>query len=79
MSRNENAGMNKRSQKAFWTAFLSGVAAPGMLCAADTPRISRVEFVRHNVKSDVESMRSDWVKIGKDFNTVIQRETAPAK
>lgn len=71
--------MNERSSKAFWAAFWSGIAAPGLLYAADDVKISRIDTVRHSRGSDIDAMRSDWIAIGKDFDTVIRRETAPAK
>jgi hypothetical protein len=68
--------MNRRTHKAFWAAFWSGIAAPGMVCASETPKISRIETAHSSHKSARDAMRSDWVKIGQDFNTVITREKA---
>lgn len=60
-----------KQSKAFWAAFWSGVAAPGMLFAADCPKIQRVETVR---SSATNAMRGDWTRIGGDFARVIERE-----
>lgn len=65
-----------KSSKAFWAAFWGGVAAPGMLFAADCPKIQRVETAR---TSATDSMRGDWVRIGGDFARVIDREKAATK
>lgn len=58
---------------AFWAAFLSGIAAPGMLLSADTPRISRIETTHISLR---DTMRGDWIKIGNDFGNVIKNEEA---
>ena len=69
--------IQQRSRKAFWTAFWGAVAALGLLFAADSPRITRVESP---VPADEQNtMRSDWVRIGKDFGHVIAREETAAK
>jgi hypothetical protein len=65
------------TSKAFWTAFWSGIASPGMVLAADLPKISRLEAPA--CRSDRDAMRSDWVKIGQDFSRVIEREITSAK
>ncbi len=62
-----------KASETFWEAFWSGIAVPGMVFVTDTPRMSRVETTAAS-GSGRDSMRSDWVKIGQDFNVVIQRE-----
>lgn len=66
--------MKMITSKTFWTAFWSGLATPGMVVASDLPKISRVEYPV--LKNSRDAMRSDWVKIGKDFDIVIKREAA---
>jgi hypothetical protein len=56
--------------KTFWLAFWSGLAAPGMLFG-QTPEIPRIRALSDTSRN---AMRSDWVKIGEDFNRVITRE-----
>lgn len=63
----------RRRSRAFWTAFWGALAAPGLLYAANTPRITRIEVP---VTSARDSMRKDWVRIGEDFGSVITREEA---
>lgn len=68
-----------KTSKAFWEAFWSGLAAPGMLIAAETPRISRIEPVQTSRQSDMDAMRSDWIAIGKDFKRAIEaQESSPS-
>lgn len=62
-------------RKAFWSAFWCGLAAPGLLFAADTTRISRVEARQVGAR---DAMRGDWMKIGGDFRQVMTREEAAA-
>ena len=68
----ENELMNKHS-KAFWAAFWSGLAAPGILFANETPTIHRIEMNKTSLR---DTLRGDWVKIGIDFGKVIAREEA---
>lgn len=67
--------MNIRQRKLFWSAFLCGMASPGLLFAADKVRFTRVEVRQTNAR---DAMRGDWEKIGHDFRTVITREEATA-
>jgi hypothetical protein len=60
-------------RKAFWSAFWCGMAAPGLLFAADGVRITRVEARHVGVR---DAMRGDWIRIGEDFQRVIAREEA---
>lgn len=62
----------ERRKSAFWAAFWGGIAAPAMLYTSEHPRITRVEIAQ---RSDRDAMRSDWERIGSDFNHVITRET----
>lgn len=72
-----NSPMKMITSKTFWTAFWSGIASPGIVLAADMPKISKIEAPA--CQSDRDAMRSDWVKIGQDFSRVIQRETSQSK
>lgn len=56
----------RRSRKShFFAGLLAGIAAAGDVYIVNNYRKS---------KSDVDSMRSDWERIGNDFRTVIDRE-----
>jgi hypothetical protein len=62
--------------KTFWIAFWDGLAAPGLLFSSspNIPRLSELKL-REPI-TDLEAMRDDWRKIGKDFSNVIARETS---
>ena len=69
--------LQKRRRTAFWSAFWGAFAAPGLLFAADPPRITRVETAPNTSARD--ALRNDWARIGKDFGNVIAREEAASK
>jgi hypothetical protein len=66
--------IQSRRRKAFWSAFWGAFAAPGLLVAAEPPRITRVDTLPNASARD--ALRNDWTRIGKDFGNVIAREEA---
>jgi hypothetical protein len=66
--------------KTFVRGFEKGLAAPLMMF--ERPSRNRLHAVQHTdylpmpSRSDLDSLRSDWLKIGADFHTVIAREQA---
>jgi hypothetical protein len=58
-----------KQSTAFWAAFWDGITAPGI-----THR--RIRRIPMPTMTATEALRSDWVKIGGDFNRVISREQA---
>jgi hypothetical protein len=71
-----------KQRAAFVRSFEKGLAAPLMLfeSASHHKRFAAqpTDYLPMPTRSHLDSLRSDWLKIGVDFHTVIAREQAQA-
>ena len=61
-----------KKKDAFWSAFWQGIAAPALAFAA--PAHSQMIESPATSRTDLDAMRGDWMRVGKDFKLVIARE-----